>query len=189
MLIGVLGLQGAVSEHERMLTDCGAETRRVKTTEDLNGLDGIVVPGGESTAIRKLLVRENMLEPLRDLVAQGLPTFGTCAGMVLLAQPESLAGIHADVERNGFGRQRESFETDLQVTGWDTPFHGVFIRAPYLKSVSAPAEALITLDDGRIVAATEKNVLTTAFHPELTGDKRFHQYFIDEFVKATTKTA
>lgn len=187
MEIGVLGLQGAVSEHERLLTACGATTRRVTTADDFEGLDGIVIPGGESTAIRKLLVRENMLVPLRELIAKGLPTFGTCAGMVLLAQPESLAGIHADVARNGFGRQRDSFETDLTVPGWKASFPGVFIRAPYLKSVSVPTETLITLNDGRIVAAREKNVLTTAFHPELTGDTRFHQYFLDEFVRTTVK--
>ncbi|KRM10749.1 pyridoxal 5'-phosphate synthase glutaminase subunit PdxT [Paucilactobacillus suebicus] len=179
MVIGVLDLQGAVSEHVNMLTQCGVDTKLINELPDLDGIDGIVVPGGESTTIRKLLVREQMLAPLKQLVAEGFPVFGTCAGLVLLAQKESLNGLDGDVERNGFGRQRESFEAKIDVNGFDTPFHGVFIRAPYLKSVGNSATVLSKLEDGRIVAAKQENVLVTAFHPELTNDARFHQLFID----------
>ena len=180
--IGVLALQGAVSEHLDMLTACGVTARPVKEQPDLTGLDGLVIPGGESTTMRKLLVREQLLSPIKTLVQQGFPIFGTCAGLVLLAQPESLDGLNGTVVRNGFGRQRESFETALTVKGWSKPYHGIFIRAPYLSEVKQPAEALVTLADGQIVAAQQKNVLVTSFHPELTSDPRFHQYFIDQMV-------
>ncbi|WP_203650042.1 pyridoxal 5'-phosphate synthase glutaminase subunit PdxT [Secundilactobacillus yichangensis] len=183
MIIGVLALQGAVSEHIKMVTDCGATPRPVKTKADLQDLDGLIIPGGESTTIRKLLVREQLLEPLKALVQQGFPVFGTCAGLVLLAQSESLAGLNGTVVRNGFGRQRESFETELTVKGWSKPYHGIFIRAPYLSEVQQPAKALVTLADGRIVAAQQNHVLVTSFHPELTDDTRFHQYFIDQIVR------
>lgn len=187
MAIGVLALQGAVSEHVAMLEQCGVDVKLVNELPDLADLDGIVIPGGESTTIRKLLVREQMLEPLKQLVQEGLPVFGTCAGLVLLAQPESLAGLDGIVERNGFGRQRESFETALNVDGWQTPFHGVFIRAPYLESVGPAVTVLAKLENGRIVAARQQNVLVTAFHPELTGDRRFHQLFVEELVKTQAR--
>lgn len=187
MVIGVLDLQGAVSEHVAHLTDCGVDTKLINERQDLTGIDGLVIPGGESTTMRKLLVREDMLTPLRLQIAAGLPVFGTCAGLVLLAQSDALAGMNATVERNGFGRQRDSFETALTVTDWQQPFHGVFIRAPFLKQVQAPAKAIVTLPDGRIVAARQKHVLVTAFHPELTTDLRFHQLFIDDFVQPTLK--
>ncbi|GAA3616705.1 pyridoxal 5'-phosphate synthase glutaminase subunit PdxT [Secundilactobacillus similis] len=186
MKIGVLALQGAVSEHLAQLQQCGVTGRPVKTPADLAGLDGLVLPGGESTTIRKLLVRENLLAPLQELVKQGFPIFGTCAGLVLLAQPESLNGIKGTMIRNGFGRQRESFEADINVAGWSKPFHGVFIRAPYFETVGDAAKPLATLPDGRIVAAVQGNILVTAFHPELTADHRFHQYFIDQLVKTAS---
>ncbi|WP_456300134.1 pyridoxal 5'-phosphate synthase glutaminase subunit PdxT [Secundilactobacillus angelensis] len=182
MVIGVLALQGAVSEHIKMVTACGVTPRSVKTQADLKGLDGLTIPGGESTTIRKLLVREQMLEPLKKLVQQGFPVFGTCAGLVLLAQPDLLNGLKGTVVRNGFGRQRESFETELTVKGWSKPYHGIFIRAPYLSEVQQPAEALVTLADGRIVAAQQNHVLVTSFHPELTGDTRFHRYFVEKMI-------
>lgn len=187
VVIGVLALQGAVSEHLKMVTACGVTARPVKTEAELKNLDGLIIPGGESTTIRKLLVREQMLEPLKELVQQGFPVFGTCAGLVLLAQPDLLNGLNGTVVRNGFGRQRESFETELTVQGWSKPYHGVFIRAPYLSAVQEPAEALVTLDDGRIVAAQQDHVLVTAFHPELTGDERFHRYFIEKMVAGEGK--
>ncbi|GAX04878.1 glutamine amidotransferase [Secundilactobacillus pentosiphilus] len=182
VIIGVLALQGAVSEHLNMVTACGATPRPIKNPTDLKDLDGLIIPGGESTTIRKLLVREQLLDPLKGLVQNGFPVFGTCAGLVLLAQPESLAGLNGTVVRNGFGRQRESFETELTVAGWSKLFHGIFIRAPYLSEVREPAKALVTLADGRIVAAQQDHVLVTSFHPELTSDTRFHQYFIDQIV-------
>lgn len=183
-VIGVLALQGAVSEHAAVLKKLGESVRSVTTPEDLNGLAGIVLPGGESTAIRKLLVREKMLEPLKELIGTGLPVLGTCAGMVLLAQPESLGALGASVERNGFGRQRESFEAPVRVKGLENSFTGVFIRAPYYRQVAADVEILATLDggsgreEGRIVAARKDAVLVCSFHPELTDDTRLHELFL-----------
>lgn len=179
MVIGVLALQGAVSEHVAMLQKLGAATQELREPQDLTGLDGIVLPGGESTTMRKLLERVDMLAPLRAQIKAGLPVFGTCAGMVLLAQPESLNALPATVQRNGFGRQKESFEADLTVTGFDTPYHGVFIRAPYYSAVKAPVTVLAMVNDDRIVAARYQHLLVTAFHPELTADPRFHQLFLE----------
>lgn len=180
MKIGVLALQGAVSEHVTLLAQCGAATKLIKELSDLKGIDGLVLPGGESTTMHKLLAQEQLLAPLRQLIAAGLPIFGTCAGLVLLAQPESLNGIDAQVVRNGFGRQKDSFETELKVTNWARPFTGVFIRAPYLVSLGTAVTPLATLADGKIIAAEQANVLVTAFHPELTGDARFHQLFLEK---------
>ncbi|MFH5810240.1 pyridoxal 5'-phosphate synthase glutaminase subunit PdxT [Companilactobacillus sp. FL22-1] len=183
MIIGILDLQGAVAEHQQMLKQCQVASRLVKTPADLKDLAGLIIPGGESTAIKKLLIRENMLEPLKAMVAAGFPVFGTCAGLVLLTQTESLAGFDGEVVRNGFGRQKDSFEEDLTVLGFDSPFVGIFIRAPYLKSVGSKSQVLAKTDDGRIVAAIQDNLLVTAFHPELTADTRFHQLFIQACVK------
>jgi len=148
----------------------------------LEGLAGLIIPGGESTAIKKLLVREEMLLPLKEMVKAGFPVFGTCAGLVLLSQTDSLAGFDGQVVRNGFGRQQDSFEESLSVVGLDEPFLGIFIRAPYLESVGSEVKILAKTDDGRIVAASQKNVLVTAFHPELTADPRIHELFINEIV-------
>lgn len=175
--IGVLALQGAVSEHLNALQRLNVTTRAIRTPDALAGIDGLVLPGGESTTIRKLLVREQMLAPLRALIAAGLPVFGTCAGMVLLAQPESLDALPATVQRNGFGRQRESFEAALPVEGLATPFPGVFIRAPYYRSVDPTVTVLATVGD-KIVAASYRHLLVTAFHPELTDDLRLHRRFL-----------
>lgn len=179
--IGVLALQGAFTEHAHQLQALGATTKLVRTVADLAGLGGIVLPGGESTTMRKLLIRENLLAPLRQQIQQGLPTFGTCAGLVLLSQTTALNGLTGKVVRNGFGRQRESFETQLAVKGLSQPFPAVFIRAPYLSSVGPDAEILAQIDQ-RIVAAQQANVLVTAFHPELTNDLRLHEYFLQHFV-------
>jgi len=180
MTVGVLALQGAVSEHIAALQALGADAQDVRTPAELEGLSGLILPGGESTAIRKLLVREAMLDPLRQMVGAGLPVFGTCAGMVLLAQEDGLDALPAVVQRNGFGRQRDSFETALTVSGFTEPFHAVFIRAPYYESVGPDVKVLATVGETqRIVAASYRNVLVTAFHPELTGDLRFHQQFLN----------
>lgn len=179
--IGILALQGAFTEHAQALQTLGVTTKFVRTPADLAGLDGIVLPGGESTTMRKLLTRENLLAPLRERIAQGLPTFGTCAGLVLLSQTADLNGLTGEVVRNGFGRQRESFETALTIKGLDQPYPAVFIRAPYLKTVGPAATILARIDD-RIVAAQQANVLVTAFHPELTDDNRLHAYFLKHFI-------
>ncbi|MFT8824839.1 MAG: pyridoxal 5'-phosphate synthase glutaminase subunit PdxT [Liquorilactobacillus mali] len=182
MVIGVLALQGAVSEHVNMLSQCGVRAKLIKEPADLQDIEGIIIPGGESTTIYKLLVREQLLQPLKNLIQNNFPVFGTCAGLVLLAQQESLGGLNGKVKRNGFGRQRESFESLIDVEGFTEPFHGVFIRAPYLKEVGSDVKVLATLVDGRIVAAQQKNVLVTAFHPELTMDNRFHELFVKQMV-------
>jgi pyridoxal 5'-phosphate synthase pdxT subunit len=183
--IGVLALQGAFREHKNALLGVGAEVREVRLPRHLDGLDGLVIPGGESTTIGKLMVLFHLLEPLRHLAKDGFPIFGTCAGMIVLAKDiggmnQPLIGaMNIKVSRNAFGRQVDSFETDLTVPvlGPD-PFHLVFIRAPVIESVGDRVEILARLDDGRIVAARERHLLAAAFHPELTNDPRFHRYFL-----------
>ncbi len=186
--IGVLALQGDVAEHGEMLAGLGAQPRFVKRADELDAVDGLIIPGGESTTIGKLLRRFNLIEPLRARIDAGFPVYGTCAGMILLAdciedaaedQP-SLGGMDLTVRRNAFGRQRESFETDLDVPalGTDT-LHAVFIRAPLVTRLGSRVEPLATLSDGRVVAARQDNLLVTSFHPELTDDPRMHRYFVD----------
>jgi pyridoxal 5'-phosphate synthase pdxT subunit len=186
--IGVLALQGDVAEHSAMLADAGAEPVVVKRAEQFDEIDGLVIPGGESTTIGKLLRRFDMLEPLRDRVRSGFPVYGTCAGMILLAdeiqdagvdQP-SIGGMDIAVQRNAFGRQRESFETDLDVPEVGPgPVHAVFIRAPLITRVGDSVHVLASLEDGRTVAARQGNLVVSSFHPELTGDARMHRYFVD----------
>jgi 5'-phosphate synthase pdxT subunit len=186
--IGVLALQGDVAEHQAMLAASGANPSLVKRAEQLDDLDGLVIPGGESTTIGKLLRRFDLLEPLQQRVQDGFPVFGTCAGMILLAdqiedagtdQP-AIGGMDITVQRNAFGRQRESFETDLDIPAvGDTPLHAVFIRAPLIKRLGNEVDVLATLEDGRVVAAQQDNLLVASFHPELTDDARLHQYFVD----------
>ena len=178
MIVGVLNLQGAVSEHVDMLAQCQVEAKLIKKVGDLTGIDGIIIPGGESTVIYKLLVQEHLLEPLRQLIQAGLPVFGTCAGMVLLTQAKAFGALPATVVRNGFGRQKDSFEQAISVVGFDEPFHGVFIRAPYLTAVDESVTVLATIDDEKVIAAQYAHILVTAFHPELTADTRFHEKFI-----------
>jgi 5'-phosphate synthase pdxT subunit len=183
--IGVLALQGDFREHAEILKTLGVEPVEVRTIEDLEDLAGIIVPGGESTAIGNLMVSSGLLDGVRSFFYKGGPLWGTCAGMVLAASAttgprQPLLGLmNALVERNGFGRQVYSFEQDLDVKGFDEPFTGVFIRAPFFEDVGPGVEVLSEVD-GRVVAARGENILVTAFHPELTDDARFHEYFLRE---------
>lgn len=186
--IGVLALQGDVREHARMVREAGADAVPVKRADTLPRLDGLVLPGGESTTIGKLLRRFEILEPLRGLVRSGFPVYGTCAGMILLAdhiedagvdQP-SIGGMGITVRRNAFGRQRESFEADVEVPVLgDEPFPAVFIRAPVIEDVGDGVEILASVNGGRPVAARQGRLLVSSFHPELTDDPRLHQYFVN----------
>jgi 5'-phosphate synthase pdxT subunit len=188
--IGVLALQGDVHEHLDMLRRLGAEAVEVRKPADLEGLAGLIVPGGESTTIGRLMAENGLLDAVRSFFYQGGGVWGTCAGMVLAASAttgprQPLLGLmNALVERNGFGRQVRSFERDLEVRGFDRPFRGVFIRAPFFEEVGPGVEVLSEVD-GRVVAAQGENILVTAFHPELTDDPRFHEYFIKEVCKKT----
>ena len=178
-------MQGGFAEHIASLRGLGAEAVAVRMPSELDGLNGLVIPGGESTTICKLMREYQLDERVRRLIAEGLPVFGTCAGMVLLAQgvpgaePEPLAAMQIRVKRNGFGRQLESFETDVEVPVLGSPpFHAVFIRAPWVDALGDGVETLATLRDGTPVAVREKNLVATAFHPELTPDLRFHGLFL-----------
>ena len=182
MRIGVLSVQGDFVEHMSMLGSVGVDPVPVRLPGDLAGLSGLVLPGGESTTIRKLVVRWGLRDPILDLAAQGAPILGTCAGMILLAARISdgdepvLPLLDVTVKRNAFGRQLESFEADVSVPLLgDLPVHGVFIRAPIVEDVGADVDVLARLDDGRVVAVRQQNVLATAFHPELAGEPRFHR--------------
>jgi 5'-phosphate synthase pdxT subunit len=191
-LVGVLALQGDVREHERALEACGVATRRVRSVEQLEGIDALVVPGGESTTMSNLALRWGLMEPLRALVRAGLPAYGSCAGMIMLADrieggrtdQETIGGLDVTVRRNAFGRQVDSFEADLDmpVLG-DQPVHAVFIRAPWVESLGEQVEVLGTVASGpavgRIVAVRQGHLLATSFHPELTGDVRVHEYFVE----------
>lgn len=185
--VGVLALQGDVREHLAALAAAGAVGRTVRRPGELAEVDGLVVPGGESTTISKLAVQFGLLEPLRARVRAGLPVYGTCAGMIMLAGKildprsgqETIGGIDMIVRRNAFGRQNESFEAAVEVSGVDGgPVEGVFIRAPWVESVGAAAEVLAEYQ-GHIVAVRQGGALATAFHPELTGDHRMHALFVD----------
>lgn len=186
-LIGVLALQGDVREHLAALEASGAAAGPVRRPEELAAVDGLVVPGGESTTMSKLAVLFGMLEPLRERVRAGMPVYGTCAGMIMLADKildgrddqETIGGIDMIVRRNAFGRQNESFEAAVDVAGVDGgPVQGVFIRAPWVESVGEDTEVLARLADGTIVAVRSANLLATSFHPELTGDHRMHRLFV-----------
>ncbi len=183
--VGILALQGDVQEHANILRRLGVEPVEVRTVEELKGLAGVIVPGGESTTIGKMLVSSGLLDGLRSFFYKGGPVWGTCAGMVLAASAttgprQPLIGLmNALVERNGFGRQVHSFEKDLDVEGFDEPFTGVFIRAPFFEDVGPGVEVLSEVE-GKVVAARGENILVTAFHPELTEDTRFHEYFLEE---------
>ncbi len=186
MRIGVLAAQGAFIEHMAVLRQLGVEAVPVRLPGDLDGLDGLIIPGGESTTISQLLVDYKLLDELKKLALSGLPIFGTCAGMILLANDvpdprvEPLGVMQIKIKRNAFGRQRESFETELAIPVLgDKPFHGVFIRAPAIEQVNNGVEILSRLADGTIVAARQGKLLVAAFHPELTDDLRFHQYFLE----------
>ena len=188
MKIGVLALQGDFSEHITMLKKLNVEASEVRLPEQLNGLDGLIIPGGESTTIGKLAVAYNLMEPLKKFGEQHA-IWGTCAGAIFLSKDVSrdqplLGLMDIKVKRNAFGRQVDSFETDLDIpelkeaTGSDSPYHAVFIRAPIIESVDGDAKVLASVSNGRIVAAQQGHLLATSFHPELTGDTRFHEYFL-----------
>jgi 5'-phosphate synthase pdxT subunit len=185
-LIGVLALQGAFAEHLAMLRRIGARARLVRLPGELAEVDALVIPGGESTTIGKLLVDYALLEPLRERVRAGLPVFGTCAGAIMLARDigrdQPLLGVmDMVVERNAFGRQLQSFEADLPLQGLaGPPLRAVFIRAPVIAAVGPGVQVLARLPDGRIVAARQGPLLATAFHPELTDDQRLHRLFVRE---------
>lgn len=182
-IVGVLALQGAFIEHIAHLKQLGAETREVRLPEHLQGLDGLIIPGGESTTIGKLATSYGLIEPLREFASQH-PTWGTCAGMIFLAKHLSNEGqpilglMDIHVDRNAFGRQVDSFQIDLDVKGLETPFKAVFIRAPVVTQADANVDVLATLEDGRIVAVQQEHLLATAFHPEVTNDTRLHQHFL-----------
>ncbi len=188
MKIGVLALQGDFAEHIAMLKRLKVETTEVRLPEHLKGLDGLIIPGGESTTIGKLAVAYNLMEPLRTF-AQRHAIWGTCAGAIFMSKDVRrdqplLSIMDIRVERNAFGRQVDSFEADLdipelkQATGSKEPYHAIFIRAPIIESVSGDAKILASVADGRIVAAQQGHLLATSFHPELTTDTRFHEYFL-----------
>lgn len=185
-IIGILGMQGAIAEHQEILLQIPhTKTRIVKTAKDLDCIDGLILPGGESTAIGKLLDYFSLKEILQQKIISGLPVFGTCAGLILLAKNienqtnTHLATMDITVKRNGYGSQLDSFSTNLLIPTIDKnmPIPLVFIRAPYITKTSKDVQILATLDN-KIIAARQKNMLVTAFHPELTNDLRFHQYFL-----------
>ena len=188
--IGVLALQGAFSAHAERFAELGASVSEVRTPADLVGLDGLVMPGGESTTMSRLLVTSGLFDELKGLLADGFPVFGTCAGMILLAtdvldgRPDqvSFGAIEMTVRRNGYGRQVDSFETDLDIAGFELdepPFHAVFIRAPIVVSAAPDVEVLARHDD-RVVLARHDAVFVASFHPELTADARLHARFLQE---------
>lgn len=182
--VGVLALQGDVREHMRLLETLGADATSVKTPEQLDSVEGLVIPGGESTTIGKMAGRFGLVEPLRSAAENGLPIYGTCAGMILLGGAvtegdQPLLGIlDVVVKRNAFGRQNESFEADLDIAGLDTPLHAVFIRAPWIEKVGSEVEILSEVDDHPVMVR-QGSILATSFHPELTGDGRIHQMLLD----------
>lgn len=183
MVIGVLGLQGAVREHLEMLASLGVKTRIIKSAEDLEGIAGLVLPGGESTAMRRLIDRYALLVPLRQKI-KTLPMFGTCAGMILLATELEQGDVHLGaipmkVKRNAFGRQVDSFETMLAVDGIGADVEAVFIRAPYVERIDQATLVLACIDDEIVVVETDMH-LACSFHPELTNDTRLHRYFIEK---------
>ncbi|MGN7361028.1 pyridoxal 5'-phosphate synthase glutaminase subunit PdxT [Paenibacillus sp. SAF-054] len=189
MKIGVLALQGAVAEHIRSIELAGAEGLAVKKKEELQEIQGLIIPGGESTTIGKLMRKYDFMDAIREFSAEGKPVFGTCAGLIVLAktiegQEEAHLGLmDITVARNAFGRQRESFETDLDVKGIDEAVRAVFIRAPLIRDVGEQVDVLSSYN-GEIVAARQGHLLASSFHPELTDDYRLHQYFVD-MVKAS----
>ncbi len=187
MKIGVLAVQGAFIEHEQMLQRIGAEPVEVRLPAHLEGIGGLIIPGGESTTIGRMIEKWGLLEPIQALARSGLPVWGTCAGMILMAKEvvdgvpgQPLLGLmDVTVRRNAFGRQVDSFETDLEVPALgDPPFRAVFIRAPLIERVGEGVEVLARLEDGTVVAVRQGNLLATSFHPELTEDERFHRYFV-----------
>jgi pyridoxal 5'-phosphate synthase pdxT subunit len=203
--IGVLALQGDVREHLEVLDRLGARAVRVRLPEELAACDGLVIPGGESTTMAKLARTFGLFDPVRGRISEGMPTFGTCAGMIMLADrvedgtadQETLGGLDITVRRNAFGRQVQSFETELDFAGLDDPVHAVFIRAPWVEQVGSDVEVLARVDGGpevadgaagRIVAVRQGHLMATSFHPEVDSDGRVHQVFVDLVVSASSTT-
>ena len=186
-VVGVLALQGAFSSHSKVLDSIGVSTQEVRTPQDLASVDALVMPGGESTTMSQLLESSELFEPIKKLIYEGLPIFGTCAGMILLASKiidgrddqVSFGAINIEVQRNAYGRQIDSFEADINVESFDSPFHAVFIRAPRIVKADRSVETLAEFGDD-IVLAKQKNVLVASFHPELSPDKRIHEMFVKE---------
>ena len=191
--VGVLALQGDFREHAHVLTKLGARVSLVRRPEELAEVDGLVIPGGESSVMDKLARTFGLQAPLKAAIAAGMPVYGTCAGLIMLADTvldaiagqQSLGGLDVVVRRNAFGSQNQSFETDLEIPELgDPPVHAVFIRGPVVESVGPSARALASLSDGRVVAVEQGNLLGTSFHPEITGEYRFHEYFIRKVAEA-----
>lgn len=187
-VVGVLALQGDFREHIAVLKSLGNDARPIRRPEELAQVGGLIIPGGESSVMDKLARSFGLAEPLKNAIRSGLPVYGTCAGLIMLADrildaitgQQSLGGLDISVRRNAFGSQRDSFETDLPIAVLgDPPVHAVFIRAPVVEDVGAGVVPLAALPDGRIVAVEQGNLLGTSFHPEMTGDTRFHEYFLD----------
>ncbi|MGR0317914.1 pyridoxal 5'-phosphate synthase glutaminase subunit PdxT [Agromyces sp. ZXT2-3] len=185
--VGVLALQGDFREHARVLGELGARVVLVRRPEDVEGIDGLVIPGGESTVMDKLARAFGVAEPLKRRIAEGMPVYGTCAGLIMIADTlldaidgqENFGGLDVVVRRNAFGSQNQSFETELEVPALgDRPVHAVFIRGPVVESVGERATPLAALADGRVVAVEQGNLVGTSFHPEIQGDHRFHEYFL-----------
>lgn len=185
--VGVLALQGDFREHQIVLSELGVKNIQVRTTGDLRSIDALVIPGGESTTMQKLANSYGLFEPLHEAITGGLPTFGTCAGLIMLADKivdgiegqRGFGGLDVEVRRNAFGNQLDSFETDLNIKGIAEPVHAAFIRAPIVEAVGPGVDVLCQLDDGRIVAVRQGNVFGISFHPEVTGETRVHEYFLN----------
>ncbi|MCH2504756.1 MAG: pyridoxal 5'-phosphate synthase glutaminase subunit PdxT [Dehalococcoidia bacterium] len=196
MKVGVLALQGDFAEHIAVLKHLGVEGHEIRLPEHLEGVDGLIIPGGESTTLSRLMSISSMREPIEQMARQGKVIWGTCAGMILVAMvlteadPVPLNIMDIGGLRNGFGRQVDSFEQDLELVDLGpTPFHGVFIRAPVITRVGREVKVMATLPDGQAVAVRQGNLLATSFHPELTGDSRFHQYFLDLIPQESSPSA
>jgi 5'-phosphate synthase pdxT subunit len=186
--VGVLALQGDFREHLAVLRSLGADAVPVRREEDLQSVAGLVIPGGESSVMDKLSRLFGLAEPVKAAIASGMPVYGTCAGLIMLSNTvldaidgqQSLGGLDIDVRRNAFGSQTSSFEVDLDIPAvGDVPMHAVFIRAPVVERVGDDVTVVSALEDGRVVAVEQGNLLGTSFHPEMTGDTRFHEYFLD----------
>ncbi|MFM9141885.1 MAG: pyridoxal 5'-phosphate synthase glutaminase subunit PdxT [Actinomycetota bacterium] len=195
MKVGVLALQGDVREHILALNECGASAQAVKTHEEISAIDALIIPGGESTTISKLSRSFNLFDLISNRISNGMPTYGSCAGLILLADKvedaivgqESFGGLDVVARRNAFGRQIDSFEMDLEIKGISSPkFRAIFIRAPWIESVGPHVEILAQVD-GHPVAVRDGHILATSFHPELTGDNRIHRYFLDVVCKDVAK--
>ena len=186
MLIGVLAIQGDFIEHINILQTLGVECREIRLPEQLSDVDGLIIPGGESTTLSRLLTRYDLRQPIKKLATDGKPLWGTCAGMIMMASeitendPVPLEIMDIDVQRNAFGRQIDSFEQELEITGFDeTPYHAIFIRAPVIKRVGSGVSIMASLQDGRPVAVQQANLMATSFNHELTKDSRFHTHFLN----------